>query len=127
MLYIGSCFCSWLWLYIIIISSSSSSSSSSLLPDAYRHRHPRASHHIDHYGYRYLWLLVTVSIPVAMVSRLIKSEGRQAFLKTLNVRATKVVRAAQEIERKTFHVSGVLVPLWCVMQSIGSEPHLCIL
>jgi dolichol kinase len=72
-------------------------------------------------------LVVAVSIPIAIASRLVNKEGRQAFLKTLNVRATKVVRAAQEIERKTFHVSGVLVPLWyqTMTESFGHTERFC--
>jgi len=61
---------------------------------------------------RYLWVLFFLVIPAALVSKMLSASDRQHFLSMMSVRKAKVVRAAKEIERKCFHVAGVLVPLW---------------
>lgn len=55
---------------------------------------------------RYLWVLFFLVIPAALVSKMLSASDRQHFLSMMSVRKAKVVRAAKEIERKCFHVSG---------------------
>ena len=61
---------------------------------------------------RYLWVLFFLVIPAAFISKMLSATDRQNFLSMMSVRKAKVVRAAKEIERKCFHVAGVLVPIW---------------
>lgn len=48
----------------------------------------------------------------ASAARLSSKEQLAAFLTRGGVAVGKVARAVREIERKTFHLAGVLIPLW---------------
>lgn len=77
---------------------------------------------------RYLWVLFFLVIPAAFVSKMLSPTDRQHFLSMMSVRKAKVVRAAKEIERKCFHVAGVLVPLWyqTMTETFGFTERFCI-
>lgn len=60
----------------------------------------------------YLWVLVVLLFALVSASKLMRPAGLKTFLKDfVRIPSGKIVRAAKEIERKTFHVAGVLVPL----------------
>jgi len=76
----------------------------------------------------YLWTLLAVLCLVILASKLAKPEGLRTFLDSISVKASKVKRALQEIERKTFHSLGVLVPLWyqTMTENLGFSEAFCI-
>jgi hypothetical protein len=47
-----------------------------------------------------------------MAAKLSSREQLEGFLKRGGVAVGKIARAVSEIERKTFHLAGVLIPLW---------------
>eukprot|EP00039_Didymoeca_costata_P025313 m.12940 g.12940 ORF g.12940 m.12940 type:complete len:276 (+) comp4756_c0_seq1:190-1017(+) len=60
----------------------------------------------------YLWFLVIMLGSVVATSKLSSEKDVRVFLHKASVPAKKIARAAKEIERKTFHASGLIVPLW---------------
>ena len=63
----------------------------------------------DTYLIEVLFTLLAASLGVAFLFK--ASKNPKAIISKLQVRQQKVNRALQEIERKTFHICGLLVPI----------------
>jgi hypothetical protein len=61
-------------------------------------------------------VMMALLMPVAVLSKVANPSTKKAFLESLNIKAKKIARSAKEIERKTFHVTG----MWCRAASFSS-------
>ena len=59
----------------------------------------------------YIVSLFTVGIAFSVTAKCLGSSGLKAFVSELGVGLKKLARTVKEIERKTFHAAGLLVPL----------------
>jgi len=60
----------------------------------------------------YLWLLAIVGVVLAVAAKRSDATRLHNFVRASGVAAKRVRRSVLEIERKTFHIAGVLIPVW---------------
>lgn len=60
----------------------------------------------------YLWAMCSVAVVLLLIVKLSSRSRLTALLTSSGVAGKRVARALREIERKVFHVSGLLIPLW---------------
>ena len=60
----------------------------------------------------YLFTLLTIGLTIGFLVKIIGRKGLGTFLRVdIAVPARRIAKTAKEIERKTFHLSGLIVPL----------------